>query len=141
MRFFRKALIPSVLTFLLCGCAQEKPAGNVGSSAANANQPAPANATATRGKPVNENAAGTNATGTGSILVASGPPGARILLIPIDEGGASVPQSRGVTPATITGLSPGKYAVGLEMPGYKSFQKEVVVKANSTETVKAKLRK
>src|SRR6185436_12529702 len=136
MRFFRKALIPTVLTFLLCGCAQEKPAGNVGSPAANANQPA-TNPTASRGKPGNENAAGTTANGTGSIQVASAPPGARILLIPVDEGGASVPQSRGVTPTTITGLSPGKYAVGLEMPGYKSFQKEVVVKANSTETVKA----
>ena len=140
MKFFLRVLIPSVLTFLLCGCAEQKPATNANSPAVNANQPA-ANSTATRGKPGNENAPVTTATGTGSIQVASAPPGARSLLIPVDEGGASVPQSRGVTPATITGLSPGKYAVGLEMPGYKSFQKEVVVKANSTETVKAKLRK
>lgn len=138
MKFFWKAFVTSVLSFLLCACAQVKPAGNANSTASNANQPA-SNSNASQAKPAN--AAGTAASGTGSIQVASAPPGARILLIPVDESGVSEPQMRGATPATITGLSPGKYAVELEKAGYKSFQKEIEVKADSTVTVKAKLRK
>jgi len=137
MKLFCTGLILSMMTFLLCACAQ--PGGNASSPGANANQPA-ANSNVSKTRPANNNAAGTSARGTGTIEVASAPPGARVLLIPVDEGGASVPQVRGATPATITDLSPGKYAVSLEKPGYKSYQKEVVVKADSTTTVKAKLR-
>ncbi|MEK6302173.1 MAG: PEGA domain-containing protein [Acidobacteriota bacterium] len=135
MKLFRNALILSVMTFLLCACTPVQREGTAGSRGANANQPA-ANSNASQSKPANDSAAG-----TGSIEVASAPPGARVLLIPVDEGGASEPQMRGVTPTTITGLSPGKYAVDLEKPGYKPYQKEVVVNADSTAKVKAKLRR
>jgi hypothetical protein len=88
-----------------------------------------------------------NATGkkpdktTGAIEVTSVPPGARVLLVPTDEAGAGEPQSKGLTPTTIEGLEPGKYTVDLEMPGYKFFQKEVVVKAGAATKVTATLKK
>jgi HSP20 family molecular chaperone IbpA len=58
-----------------------------------------------------------------------------------DEGGASPPQPRGVTPTTIERLSPGKYTVHLELPGYRYFQKDVEVKENATIKVRATLRR
>src|SRR6266850_1732233 len=64
---------------------------------------------------------------TGNIEVTSVPPGARVLLVSTDVGGAGEPQSKGSTPVTITDLQPGKYTVDLEKPGYKFFQKEVEV--------------
>jgi hypothetical protein len=64
-----------------------------------------------------------------------------VLLISIDESGAAEPQPRGVTPTTITRLSPGKYTVDLEMPGYRYYQKTVQVKENVTAKVDAVLRK
>ena len=133
MRLFRNALILSMI-ILPCACTPVRPEGTTSTRGGNANQPA-ANSNASQAKPANDTTAG-----TGSIEVASAPPGARVLLIPVDESGASQPQVRGVTPTTITGLSPGKYAVELEKPGYKSYQKEVVVKADITTNVKAKLR-
>lgn len=78
---------------------------------------------------------------TGSIEVTSIPPGARVLLIATDEDTASEPQSRGVTPTTITGVRPGKYTVDLEKQGYRFFQKEVTVKKGATVKVSATLRK
>src|SRR5438270_12393649 len=53
-------------------------------------------------------------TTTGTIEVNSVPPGARVLLVSTDEGGAGEPQQKGLTPVTIPGLSPGKYTVDLE---------------------------
>src|SRR4030095_1086697 len=78
---------------------------------------------------------------TGSIEVTSVPPGARVLLVSMDAGGAGEPQSKGVSPTTITGLQPGKYTVDLEKTGYKFFQKEVEVKPGKTMKVNASLKK
>jgi hypothetical protein len=78
---------------------------------------------------------------TGSIEVNSTPPGARILLVSTDESGAGEPQPKGLTPTTISGLSPGKYTVDLEKPGYKFFQKEVTVKAGTIVRISAALKK
>lgn len=78
---------------------------------------------------------------TGSIEVSSTPPGARVLLVSDDENGAGEPQSKGITPTTITGVAPGKYTVDLEKPGYRFSQKTVVVKAGRTSKVSAILKK
>ena len=81
-----------------------------------------------------------NQSSKGTIEVSSVPPGARVLLISDDESGAGEPQSKGLTPTTITGIEPGKYTVHLERPGYKFFQKEITVKAGSTVKVNGTLR-
>jgi hypothetical protein len=88
-----------------------------------------------------QNKAVKQSTTTGSIEVNSVPPGARVLLVSTDEGGAGEPQQKGLTPLTISGLSPGKYTVDLERPGYKFFQKEVTVKPGGTAKVSATLKK
>lgn len=77
----------------------------------------------------------------GTIEITSVPPGAKVLLVSTDEGGAGEPQPKGLTPATITRLSPGTYTVDLERSGYKFYQKEVVVKEGKTTKVSATLRK
>jgi hypothetical protein len=77
----------------------------------------------------------------GKIEVASTPPGATIMLIATDEGGASPPLPRGSTPATLTGLAPGKYVIHLELHGYRFYQKEVEIKGDESVKVDAKLRK
>ncbi len=108
---------------------------------ANTNQPninanaAPSNSSQT--KPTQQS----NQSSTGKIEVSSVPPGARVLLISNDEGGAGEPQPKGLTPATITGIQPGKYTVDLERPGYKFFQKEIVVKGGETTKVSRTLKK
>jgi hypothetical protein len=63
------------------------------------------------------------------------------LLVSTDEGGAGEPQSRGLTPTTISGLHPGKYTVDLEKPGYRFFQKEVLVKEGAVAKVHAALKR
>ena len=78
---------------------------------------------------------------TGGIKIASTPDGATILLMATDESGASAPEPRGTTPTTLTDLSPGKYAVHLELKGYKSFQKEVEVKAGEVVPVVARMQR
>jgi len=108
---------------------------------ANTNQPninanaAPPNSSQT--KPTQQS----NQSSTGTIEVSSVPPGARVLLISNDEGGAGEPQPKGLTPTTIADIQPGKYTVDLERPGYKFFQKEITVKAGSTTKVNASLKK
>lgn len=77
----------------------------------------------------------------GTIEVNSAPQGARVLLVSTDEAGAGEPQSKGLTPISITGLQPGKYTVDLEKPGYRFFQKEVVVKEGAVTKVTASLKK
>jgi len=77
----------------------------------------------------------------GTIEVTSVPPGARVLLVSTDEGGAGEPKSKGLTPTSITGLQPGKYTVDLEKPGYRFFQKEVVVKEGVVTKVNASLKR
>jgi len=104
--------------------------GNSNAAQSNASQ-----ASSSQNKPVQQS------TTTGSIEVNSVPPGASVLLVSTDEGGAGEPQQKGLTPATIPGLSPGKYTVDLERPGYKFYQKQVTVKAGSTAKVNATLKK
>jgi hypothetical protein len=77
----------------------------------------------------------------GTIEVTSVPPGAMVMLVSSDEGGAGEPKSKGVTPTSITGLQPGKYTVDLEKPGYRFFQKEVVVKEGAVIKVNGSLKK
>jgi hypothetical protein len=106
------------------------------------NNPGNANQNASQSKAANENVtAKPEQKTTGSIDVTSTPPGARVLLVATDEGGAGEPQPKGITPTTITGLAPGKYTVGLEKPGYTFFQKEVNVKAGTVAKVITTLKK
>jgi hypothetical protein len=77
----------------------------------------------------------------GTIQVNSNPPGAAVLLISTDEGGAGMPEPKGTSPVTITGVTPGKYTVHLERSGYRYFQKEVTVKDGASVTVSANLKK
>jgi PEGA domain len=78
--------------------------------------------------------------GTGSIEVISRPPGAKVILISLDEEGAE-PQQKGSTPTTLTNIPAGKYTVDIEMNGYKFFQKNIKVLENKTVQVSATLRK
>jgi len=98
------------------------------------------NAAVSNSSPANSNLQ-TNQGSKGTIEVSSVPPGAKVLLISDDESGAGEPQSKGLTPTTITGIEPGKYTVHLERPGYKFFQKDITVKAGSTVKVNGALKK
>lgn len=142
MKQLRNILVLSLMTLLAAACTG-KPGADGKSSPPNSNQSS-ANANASQARAANDNAPPAKlspAAGTGSIEVTSAPPGARVLLVPSDEGGASEPQPHGITPTTITGVHPGKYTVDLEKPGYRFFQKDIVVKANGTVKVNAALRK
>ncbi len=77
----------------------------------------------------------------GSIEVTSNPPGARVILIEIEEAGAGPPQPRGVTPVIIENVAPGNYTVHLEKPGYRFFQKDIKVTEGKPEKIAATLRK
>ncbi|MFY9610891.1 MAG: PEGA domain-containing protein [Blastocatellia bacterium] len=141
------SLVLSVLGLsLLAACTASQPesgaARTSNAAAANTNAQSSAGSAVSPSRNSNEPPASKMAqTGTGSIEVTSTPAGARVLLVSIDEGGAGEPQPRGVTPTTITGVYPGKYTVDLEKPGYRFFQKDVVVKESVTVKVKATLRK
>jgi hypothetical protein len=93
-----------------------------GNTAANANKPAPA----------------APAQG-GTIDVKSTPAGASVLLIRDEDGSAGQPKPYGSTPATLTGIAPGKYTVDIGKPGFKDYQKEVEVKKGATLKIDAKL--
>lgn len=132
---------PRVLIILSVGASFAMQIACATAPPANSNQPS-----------VNANAASSNSsqtkpsqppdhTTTGTIEVVSVPPGARVLLISTDEDTAGEPQPKGVTPATITGVKPGKYTVDLERSGYRFFQKEIVVKKGGTTRVSANLKK
>jgi hypothetical protein len=75
----------------------------------------------------------------GSIKVGSRPAGATVILISEEGGGAGRPQPRGTTPTVISDVTAGKYAVHLELRGYKPFQQSVEVKAGETVSVTAVL--
>jgi hypothetical protein len=75
----------------------------------------------------------------GTIEVKSAPPGASVLLIPEDEGGAGRPKSYGSTPITLAGIAPGKYTVDIEKTGFKYYQKEIEVKRDRTVKIDARL--
>lgn len=131
--FLPVALFAASMTILACST---QPAGNnANTRVANSNTQSNAALSASQNKPVQQSAT------SGSIEVNSTPPGAKVLLVSTDESGAGEPQPKGLTPTTISGLSPGKYTVDLEKPGYKFFQKEVTVKTGTTAKVTAPLKK
>jgi PEGA domain len=133
-------LIPRVLLFSLgllfvANCTGPTPSPSSNQSSSNRNT----NTAVSNSSPVNSNPA--NQSSTGTIEVTSVPPGARVLLISDDESGAGEPQSKGLTPTTITGVEPGKYTVHLERPGYRFFQKAITVKAGSSVKINGALKK
>lgn len=132
--FIRFVLAGSCVIATACGTA---PPTNSNQRNGNANAQSNAPQTNSSAKPSQQPDQST----TGSIEVNSVPPGARVLLVSTDAGGAGEPQPKGSTPVTITGLQPGKYTVDLEKPGYKFFQKEVEVKRGKTLKVDASLKK
>jgi len=131
-----------ILIFLAASCliasaCSTAPPSKGNQATANTNRAAsPANSNS----PAAASAAKDQST-SGSIEVTSTPPGAKVLLVSTGEGGAGEPQSKGLTPTTISGLAPGKYTVDLEKPGFRFFQKEIEVKAGSTVKVAAALKK
>jgi len=132
--FLPAALFAASMTTL--ACSTQPASNNANTRAANSNSQAnSAQSNASRNKPSEQSAT------TGSIEVNSTPPGAKILLVSTDESGAGEPQPKGLTPTTISGLSPGKYTVDLEKPGYKFYQKEVTVKAGTIVKITAPLKK
>lgn len=108
---------------------------------ANTNQPIVNANTAQSSSPQPKPAQKPDDKTTGSIEVASSPPGARVLLIAIDDDTAGEPQSKGVTPTAITGVKPGKYTIDLEMQGYRFYQKEITVKKGTAVKISATLKK
>lgn len=135
MKLTYRFLLLACLAIAAAACATREPSGNTNkNSSANLNASQPKAA-------ANAPPAKTSQPGTGSIEVSSTPSGARVLIVAVDEGGAGEPQPRGVTPTMITGVYPGTYTVDLEKPGYRFFQKNVVVKADSTAKVNASLKK
>ncbi len=132
---------PRVLIMLFLGasfaiqmaCATAPPA-NTNQPSVNANA-TPSNSSQTK---LSEQP---NKSTTGTIEVSSVPPGARVLLISTGGDTAGEPQSKGATPATITGVQPGKYTVDLEKAGYRFFQKDITVKKGSTVKISATLKK
>lgn len=109
-------------------------------SPANNNQ-ANGNTNVAQSKPVNSNASQkAPQANMGIIEVASVPPGAGVTLIPTSEDGAGLPRSYGLTPTTITDLTPGKYTINLQKVGYAYAQKEVEVGANKTVKVNLSLK-
>lgn len=137
----RMRLRPNLLILSFLGVSLAMLSACTSAPPVNSNQPA-ANANA---KPSNSPAAKSpeqpSESTTGSIEVSSVPPGARVLLISTDGDGAGEPQQKGLTPTTVTGVKPGKYTVDLERPGYKFFQKEIVVKKGVTTKISAALKK
>jgi hypothetical protein len=131
----RAALLIAFQALLLTACTSPPAAENRNAAAGNRN------ATASANQPAPPAAAEQKRLTVGSIEVTSTPPKAKVLLILRDESGASEPQPRGVTPTTIERLSPGKYTVHLELPGYRFYQQNVEVKENTTTKVKAVLRR
>jgi hypothetical protein len=143
MTVTRRALL-AFTAFILLAFAACSPASNRNTANGNAT---PDNANGARRiffgntNTANVNAARQSKPGTGSIEIGSAPAGAGITLVPTAEDSAGAPQSYGATPATINDLAPGKYTVSLSKPGYKNFQQEIEVKADSTARVKALLKK
>jgi hypothetical protein len=132
-----RVVILSILTMLLTYCS---PASKPPEQSEAASPSSNSNSAAT------EQSSGTSADtdvviSSGTVEVTSTPPGATIILIPLDGDLDGVPKPRGSTPATLTDVPPGKYTVHLEKPGYRYFQKEVEVKMTETVKVNAKLKK
>jgi uncharacterized membrane protein len=130
-RFLTLFLLVASAGMMACAKA---PTANTNQPSVNANT-AQSNSSQTKPAPQPDNKT------TGSIEITSVPPGARVLLIATGEDTAGEPQSKGVTPTTITGVKPGKYTVDLEKQGYKFYQKEITVKKGSTAKIAATLKK
>lgn len=129
-----------------CGTTQtvknNQPSANANTAQSSNSQSSAAQSSSSPAKQSSEPAPRQSAASTrGTIEVSSVPPGARVLLVSTDEAGAGEPQSKGLTPTSITGLQPGKYTVDLEKTGYKFFQKQVVVKEGAITKVNASLKK
>jgi len=133
--------LPRVLIVFFLGASFAIQMACVTAPPANTNQPSVnANATPSNSSQTNPPQQPNQST-TGTIEVSSVPPGARVLLISTDGGGAGEPQQKGSTPTTITGVQPGKYTVDLEKQGYRFFQKELTVKKGATVKISATLKK
>jgi|SRR5262249_17037152 len=122
--------------FISCGSPVNN-AGNSSSSAVPGATPA-ATSNANKGK---ASPSPSVSPGGGVIDVTSTPPGAAVILVRVDEGGSGNPERKGSTPATISGVAPGKYSITLEKAGFKFFQKEITVKENQTSKVTANLKR
>ena len=129
-------LFPLAIILAMTACTDHPPA-NSNQRTANANSANASQSNTSQSKPSQQPAQST----TGSIEVISNPPGARVLLISNDEGGAGEPQSKGLTPTMITGVAPGKYTVHLERPGYRFSQDNVEIKAGQTIKINKFLKK
>jgi len=135
-------LFLSVSFAMIIGCGRTQPVNNNQRSAnVNAVQSNTSQSNSSPVKQSSQPASQPAASTKGTIEVNSVPPGARVLLVSTDEAGAGEPQSKGLTPTSITGLQPGKYTVDLEKTGYRFFQKEVVVKKGAITKVNAPLKK
>src|SRR5437764_72163 len=92
--------------FILPAFAACSPAANHNAANGNSNAARPAananagNANVAKANAANANAAAKSKPGTGTLEIASTPPGAGITLIPTAEDSAGTPQAYGATPAT-----------------------------------------
>jgi PEGA domain-containing protein len=122
-------------------CTANSTTGNNNQTAGNTNTQTSGNSNEARSQSsADKSAPKAEQAGTGSIEVRSSPPGARVILISLDEDGAE-PQQRGSTPTILTGVPVGKYTIDIEKPGYKFYQKNIKVEENKTVEVSAPLRK
>jgi hypothetical protein len=143
-----KRLISVLLQASLAGvlviataCKGTQTAGNNNQTNGNSGPQTSDNSNASQGIPRTlKSATEPEPTGTGSIEVKTKPPGARVILISLDEVGAQ-PQQKGLTPTTITDIPVGKYTVNIEKPGYRYYQKNIKVQKNKTTQVGASLQK
>jgi len=134
------ALIMAIAALVLVSSCGGGDVGNQ-NQANSATQSRPASSNADKSS-ANANTPKTAAKPTGGTLqITSAPPGASVVLIPNDEGGAGTPQPRGSTPLLITGVTPGKYTVDIEKTGYKYFQKDIHLKDGQTIKIDAPLKK
>lgn len=142
MKTFRyiPRVLPLALILAMTACTGNPPA-NSNQRAASANSANVNSANASQSNTSQSKPSQQTSSTTGTIEVTSTPPGAKVLLVPNDESGASEPQPKGLTPAMISGVAPGKYTVDLEKPGYRFYQKEVVVKEGGNIKVNAILKK
>lgn len=133
-----KAVLASLAAALFVSCGSPvNNASNSSNNAALSTSPAAAsNVNKAKASP-----SPTASVGGGVIDVASTPPGAAVILVRVDEGGSGIPERKGSTPVSITGVAPGKYSITLEKTGFKFFQREVVVKEDKTSKIAANLKR
>ena len=125
------------------GCGGTSQSNQPAGAAPNASPSPKVTATDSNSKPEPDTTQGGQAASgqMGSMEVSSTPAGASVILVPDLGDAAGIPETKGSTPAMITGLAPGKYTVEIEKPGYKSYQKEVEVKQGQSVKVAGRLSK